>query len=234
MAGGIYEIRNQKNAKCYIGSSINPRKRWQKHLWALRHGRHCNPHLQAAFGRYGEVAFSFAILESAKSEQLLEREQYYLDTRSPEYNIAPTAGSPLGRPCGPETRRKMSEAQKGERNPNYGKRVQHSKETRRKISMAVSGKRHPNYGKHHSEETKRKMSLAHTGERNANYGKHPSEEARSRMREAHKGKCFSAEHCRKISEGLIGRTFTNEHRRNISKARKAYWHRVRAAKGAGG
>ena len=50
-----------------------------------------------------------------------------------------------------ETRKKMSEAQKGERHPLYGKH--HSLETRKKISEA-------NKGKHFSLETRWKMVLA--------------------------------------------------------------------------
>ena len=39
----------------------------------------------------------------------------------------------------------------------------HSLETKRKISEANKGENHPLYGKHHSEESKRKMSEAHKG-----------------------------------------------------------------------
>jgi len=35
-----------------------------------------------------------------------------------------------------------------------------SVETRKKMSEALKGEKHPLYGKHHSEETKRKISLA--------------------------------------------------------------------------
>jgi len=45
----------------------------------------------------------------------------------------------------------MSEALKGKTR---------SLETRKKMSEAQKGKKHPFYGKHHSEETKRKMVLA--------------------------------------------------------------------------
>ena len=45
----------------------------------------------------------------------------------------------------PETRRKMSEARKGEKNPMYGR----------------TGEKSPNYGKTHSEETRQKISEAH-------------------------------------------------------------------------
>lgn len=76
---------------------------------------------------------------------------------------------------------------------NQGKH--HSEEHKRKISEAERGERNWIYGKHHSEETKRKISEAVKGERNHNYGKSPwnkgishSEEAKKKMSEARKGK----------------------------------------------
>ncbi len=53
-----------------------------------------------------------------------------------------------------ETKRKLSEAKLGEKNPMFGKRP--SKETRKKMSKAKKGKKL-------SEETKRKISEAHKG-----------------------------------------------------------------------
>ena len=51
----------------------------------------------------------------------------------------------------------------GKKNPLYGKH--HAEETKRKISEANKGKNHPNYGKHLSEETKKKMSEAKKGKK---------------------------------------------------------------------
>ena len=51
-----------------------------------------------------------------------------------------------------ESRKKMSEAHKGEKHPNYGKR--HSLKSRKKMSESHKGKIF-------SLETRRKMSLAH-------------------------------------------------------------------------
>lgn len=78
-----------------------------------------------------------------------------------------------------------------------------SEETRRKISEANRGKPSQNKGKPMSEEQKRKISEAHKGKPSGNKGKHHSEEAKRRMSEAHKGKkkpSFSEEHRRKLSE----------------------------------
>lgn len=181
---GIYQIKNELNGKLYIGSSVNIERRWRVHLAGLRLGWHHNPHLQAAFRKYGEQAFAFSVLECVASLELIDREQHYLDTLLPEYNISAVAGSWLGRHHSRESRRKISEAKKGKRNPQYGLRDEQTSF----------------YGKHHSEETKHKMSEARRGTGHPNYGKHLSEKTRRKISEARKGYQFSAEHCRKLSE----------------------------------
>lgn len=124
--GGVYQIINLVNRKRYIGSAVSFKKRWGQHLSALRRGQHWNRHLQHAFDKYGEEAFAFSIREQIEdSSQLILREQHFLDTLLPDYNISPTAGSPLGFRHSLEARRKISEARMGKR---------HSPETRRKLS----------------------------------------------------------------------------------------------------
>ena len=59
----VYIIRNAVNDKVYIGSAINPNRRWGQHKTDLRGSRHSNIHLQASWEKYGEAAFSFSILE---------------------------------------------------------------------------------------------------------------------------------------------------------------------------
>jgi plasmid stability protein len=103
----------------------------------------------------------------------------------------------------PETKEKMSAAQKGEKNHNYGKTL--SPETRAKISAATKGKtcspetkekmsaaqkgeNHPFYGKTLSLETRAKMSAALKGENNPRYGKSHTPEARAKISAARKGK----------------------------------------------
>ena len=175
--GGVYAISNQVNGKRYVGSAVNVRKRWQIHLARLRHEHHSNPHLQAAFLKYGEEAFVLSLLEQVEDTgRLIVCEQYFLDTLKPEYNIASVAGSPLGVRRTEETRRKLSKIA-------TGRHV--SEETRRKMSEAHKGK-------HLSDETKRKMSKAHKG-------KPLSAEHKQKLSAAHKGKHFTAEHCRNIS-----------------------------------
>ena len=64
-----------------------------------------------------------------------------------------------GKPKSDETRRKM----KGNKNALGCK---HSEEAKNKISEAMKGEKNPNYGKRYSEEHKKKLSEAHKGNTN--------------------------------------------------------------------
>ena len=80
----------------------------------------------------------------------------------------------LGKHHSEETRKKMSEANKGENNPRFGKPSafkgkHHSAETRKKMSESNNGKNHPLFGKHLSDETKKKISASKKGR---HLGKH--------------------------------------------------------------
>ena len=195
---GIYIIHNPKSNKIYIGQAQNIPERWTKHRRALKGGYHKNKHLQSAWNKYGAKTFQFRILEYCPIEQLDEREQHYLDIYIPKgacYNIALEAGAPTrGRKHSEERLQQLSNAWKGERNPNFGKTL--SAETRNKISAAKKGKAPHNKGKTASDETKRKLS------------------------ESHKGKTLPLEQRRKISEANKGRVISDEHKRKISEAAK--------------
>lgn len=102
---GIYCITNKITGDRYIGSSVNINRRFKKHRTELRHNKHSNPILQRAFNKYGEDAFYFGIVEIC--ENIIEREQQYLDTKEFKYNICEIAGSPGSRPCSEETRAKL-------------------------------------------------------------------------------------------------------------------------------
>jgi len=63
--------------------------------------------MERALLKYGFSNFSLEILEYCNSEDLLKKEQYYLDTLKPEYNIAEIAGSTLGYKHSEESLKKM-------------------------------------------------------------------------------------------------------------------------------
>lgn len=159
----VYKITNMKNGKLYIGSSVNCRRRINDHISALKNQRHSNSYLQRSWNKYGENMFVFELVEKVlDSEELRETEQkwmdYYESFKSEfGYNINPNASSSLGRPCSEETKRKISEANKGrvgELSHMWG--TERSPETKRKI-----GEKHK--GKVLSKETRMKMSDSKKG-----------------------------------------------------------------------
>jgi hypothetical protein len=99
-----------------------------------------------------------------------------------------------------ETRRKLSEANLGPKNKQYGKQL--SEETKRKISEATSGSKNWAYGRHLSEETKQKLSFINTG-------KKVKEDVKAKISKSMRGKKKSEEHCRNISEGWVGRVLND-------------------------
>lgn len=90
----IYKIETEGGF--YIGSSVNWKNRKSGHLMHLRKNIHVNTMLQRAFHKYGEDGLVFSIVEYCHPDKLLEREQYYIDTLSPKYNIAKVAGRMTG------------------------------------------------------------------------------------------------------------------------------------------
>ena len=114
-----------------------------------------------------------------------------------------------------EHKRKIGEAMKGKKPPNFGKHPSEetkrkmseankgkivSEETRKKLSELRKGKKHPMFGKHHSEESKKKNSDAHKGRESGMKGKTHSEESKKKNSDAHKGKTASVETRKKLSE----------------------------------
>ena len=73
--------------------------RCEHHRSSLCHGHHPNPHLQAAWNKYGEENFEFQVLETVNRSDLLLAEQIWLDKTQSYvgeigFNIFNTAGSP--------------------------------------------------------------------------------------------------------------------------------------------
>lgn len=84
-AGYVYSITNKVNGKKYIGSTINPKRRWIAHKNALRNGKHHSFILQKAWDKYGEVSFSFAILLVCPAQARVEYEERIMPIAS--YNL---------------------------------------------------------------------------------------------------------------------------------------------------
>ena len=92
---GIYIIRNKINNKIYVGSAVNLQNRFWIHISRLRADKHVNKHLQASFNKNGEESFTFNLLEIVEDrEQLISREQHFIDILQPHYNMCKQAGRP--------------------------------------------------------------------------------------------------------------------------------------------
>ena len=132
--GVVYCIDNTISHRIYIGITVQrPAKRWIFHRWALRHGRHSNPHLQRAWDKYGEAAFEFAVLEECADQDALNAAEIfhieYLSSIGAALYNQKTGGGFGGVPNA-EVRRKMSEASRGKSK---------SAETRQRMSEGSKG-----------------------------------------------------------------------------------------------
>jgi group I intron endonuclease len=184
---GIYKIESKiKPERVYIGSSMNIAKRWAYHLRNLRKDKHHSKKLQRHFNKYGESDLQFSILLGCDKVDLLKTEQYFIDSYKPYFNAAKIAGSPGNFKQSDEAKRKISEAFKGEKNPNYGKKF--SKEHRQKLSESMKGRKGNNAGKKMSEEVKRKISESRKGKSNPHKGYPASQETREKLSASLKGR----------------------------------------------
>lgn len=215
--GGVYWIyQPAQDRAVYVGSSQNIERRMREHVSRLKNGKHCNPHLQAAWNKYGADAFQFLPLEECTIEQLAEREEFWMMALDPTCNISrePYAGmrgqtmslaarqrmsaAGKGRPKSAEHRRKIGEAHRGRKIPGRV-RGPMSEAQKQKLSEISRGHRH-------TEEHKRKLSEQMKGNQQL-LGHVHSEETRRKMSEAHQGKKrkpLSEETKRKISQANKG------------------------------
>lgn len=203
---GIYKITNKLTGKYYVGSSSDIHHRWYIHKCKLNNAHHVNPHLQAAWNKYGPSAFQFEVVEVVSIGKLELAEQKYLNEcrYNPylSYNLSFDSIAPMrGRKMSSESRKQISES-------NMGKVI--SEETKKRMSNARIGMTFSDEHKFHisssqigrvpwnkgkvgvqipwnkgatcSVETKRKISIAKMGTQSPFKGKHHSEESKSKLR----------------------------------------------------
>jgi group I intron endonuclease len=189
---GVYKIRNLINENIYVGSSVNLVGRLRDHRSMLIKNNHHNVHLQNAWNKYGGDAFAFEIIEFCEGVKLtlIAREQHYIDTLNPNYNIARKAYSTLG--------------------------IKATQETREKISKATKGK--PKKGTPRTEEQKRKMSEMRKGQPSARKGKsyYLDDKTREKIGSPWRDKTLPIEMKNKMSESRKGKTRSEESKKKIS------------------
>lgn len=208
IVSAIYKIENTVNGKCYIGSAANLDTRWRNHKSQLNLNRHHSIRLQRSWNKCGSGVFVFSVVELVNVlEDLIQREQFWIDALNPWYNIAKTAGSQLGFRHSDKSKLKMSASHK--LTPPA------SEETKRLRSL--------NHRRHQTEETKKKIGDRHRGRKCAPHSKESIEKQRLQM-VGRKQPPRSAEHSRKISEALKGRKVTPERLAKMALARTGIKH----------
>ena len=108
---GIYKIVSKNSGEFYIGSSQNLRKRELNHFSLLKNKKHPNRYLQRVWDKYQDLYFT--IIEECYIDSLIEREQFYIDTLYPKYNLRPIAESNRGWNMPESGKIKLSKANKG-------------------------------------------------------------------------------------------------------------------------
>jgi group I intron endonuclease len=164
MTSAIYAIVNNVTHDMYVGSAVAVNRRWNAHRSQLRNGKHHCKHLQNAHVKYGDNGFDWEIIELvANKEDLIKREQFWLNFFQPVYNKRKIADSCFGVKRSEESRKKMSLAQMGRKQ---------SAQTIAKRSAALKGKPR-------SLEVRAKISASHIGIV-------PNAESRAKMSESAK------------------------------------------------
>jgi group I intron endonuclease len=96
---GIYRWNDLITNKSYVGSSINLAGRFSIYYYKKTMLNKLSTRksiIYSAILKYGYTNFILDILEYCERDILIEKEQYYLDTLKPEYNILKIANSRLG------------------------------------------------------------------------------------------------------------------------------------------
>ena len=89
---GIYLIKNKIDGNCYVGKSVNIKRRWDTHNrnYIIIGKVFSDYPIYKAMREYGIENFEFSILEECKEECLTDRETYWYLKLKPKYNkIAP-------------------------------------------------------------------------------------------------------------------------------------------------
>jgi hypothetical protein len=188
--------RNDTNEVFYVGIGHNEKRAYVKHkrtdYWK---------NIVKKYGYTVDILVSDTPWEDAcKIEKLLIEKYGRKDLGLGNLvNMTDGGDGSIGVIRSEETRKKLSEARKGEKNTMFGKPgtmkgKTHSDESKQKMSEAKKGRTH-------SDESKQKISEAKKGDKNPNFGKPgtmlgkiTSDETKQKISEAKKGIKYVKKH----------------------------------------
>ena len=137
---GIYLICNVLTGDVYVGSTTETiQRRWSQHLYRLKNNKHHSQFLQNSWNKYGYSAFLWVILEHCNN--VLEREQFYINEYLANFNMTKIAGNTKGVIFTEERKRKISEALKGHTPWNKGSRKWSDDQRREKAKLKMRERR---------------------------------------------------------------------------------------------
>lgn len=194
MTVGIYSLVCNETGKRYVGQSTNIEKRRTDHFCALRNQRHPNRHLQNAWDN-GQT-FRFELIEECAPEECNDREIFWIaefDSMQTGYNQCKGGEATLGRVCSEETKKKISEK-------NKGRKVSDDVIRRRKETFRRRLAEDPDFAEAH----RRKLSERLKGKPSWNKGIKRSAEVNARVSEKLKGRVITEEHKAKLRELYSG------------------------------
>lgn len=132
---------NLLTGKIYVGSAQNIKRRLTSYYTISFLEQETSMYICRSLLKHGYSSFGLSILEYCSVENLVQREQYYIDTLKPGYNICKTAGSTLGKAHSEDTKGRISVSKKGtyqgENNSFFG--GVHSEESRKRMSEIKLG-----------------------------------------------------------------------------------------------
>lgn len=222
MKSGIYAITHCQSGRVYVGSSKNIKRRFSDHRYRLKANIHDNQYLQNAWNKYEEAQFAFEVIEHCVEDELLEKEQFWIDVLGAHkskcgFNMNPLAGSNVGYRHSEASKQKMSEFHKNRAlDPVVKNQLQtgflgrkHSEESRKQMSETrksreltekqIDGIKRSalkRIGMKHGDQAKSKISKA-------NKGRRMSEETRRKMSQTHTGLKRSEETKQKMREAWV-------------------------------
>nr|QWC53700.1 GIY-YIG endonuclease [Rhizoctonia solani] len=105
---GIYCWINILNGKYYIGSAVDLGNRFNDYFQDSYYKSRSNTLIVRSILKYGIGNFALVILDFVDKDDLLSREDHFIQTLNPEYNILQNAGNSMGYNHTPESIEKIT------------------------------------------------------------------------------------------------------------------------------